>query len=108
MKTHHTDESEDSQTRAGGNVITKGAGMAIETIATTAAIVSAAGGLKCALEMVRLWIEARKDRRIRIRKGDVEMKFQRTMSDKDIVAKMKHFERLSSKETDNEIKIIFP
>jgi len=30
------------------------------------------------------------------------------LSDKDIAAKMEHFERLASKETDNEIKILFP
>ena len=92
--------------RGGGDISGKGA--AIDTIATTAAIVSAAGGLKFVLEMVRLWIEARKERRIKIRKGDTELELQGTMSDKDIAAKIEHFERLTRKDSDSEIKILFP
>lgn len=102
-----TDESDAScQPRGGGDVSGKGA--AIDAIATTAAIVSAAGGLKFVLEMVRLWIEARKERRIKIKKGDAELELQGTMSDKDIAAKIEHFERLVRKDSDSEIKILFP
>ena len=46
MKTNHTDKSDYPEIRAGGNVITKGTLDATETIATTAAIVSAAGGVE--------------------------------------------------------------
>ena len=103
-----TDGSDTSATpRAGGDALCKGIGIA-ETVVTTAAIVSAAGGLKFVLEMARLWIEARKDRRIKIKKGDVEIELQGTMSDKDITAKIELFERLARKETDKEIKILIP
>ena len=107
MNRQERDESDDSpRPRGGGDV--SGKGIAIDAIATTAAIVSAAGGLKFALEMARLWIEARKDRRIKIKKGDVEMELQGTMSDKDIAATMERFERLARKEVDHEIKILIP
>lgn len=94
--------------RGGGDVSGKSAIDAIDAIATTAAIVSAAGGLKFALEMARLWIEARKDRRIKIKKGEVEMELQGTMSDKDIAVTIERFEQLARKEEDREIKILIP
>lgn len=116
-----TDQSDVASPRGGGDVsgegITEivrgggdisGKGVAIDAIATTAAIVSAAGGLKFVLEMARLWIEARKDRRIKIKKGDVEMELQGSMSDRDIASKIEHFERLARKQVDNEIKILIP
>jgi hypothetical protein len=79
-------------------------GVDFETVLTTAAIASAAG-LKFVLEMVRLWVETRKDRRIKIKRGDVEMELQGTMSDKDIAATIEHFERLARNENDSEVEI---
>ena len=92
--------------RAGGNVVTKG--VVLETIATSVTILSAAGGLSMVFEMVKLWMGARKDQRIRLKKGDFELELQGSMSDKEIKKKIELFLELASDTKSDKVKIIRP
>lgn len=59
-------------------------------------------------EMVKLWVADRKERRIKLRKGNIELELQGSMSQKEIQQKIRLFQELTKDEKSDEIKIIVP
>jgi hypothetical protein len=68
----------------------------------------AAGSLKVILTILKLWIEERKGRRIKIKKGDFELELQGTMSKKEIDAKIKTFMDAVKDIEGEKVKILLP
>src|SRR5436309_15317851 len=83
----------EDRTRAGGNVESKEAIGEVVTAVTT--ILSAAGGMKMLLEMVKLWVEDRRERRIKLKRGDIELEIQGSMSKREIQQKLELFQELT-------------
>jgi hypothetical protein len=107
--------------RAGEDVQIRGAGGDIQckevvdivdslapTIAAVTAILSTAGGMKMLLEMVKLWVESRKERRIKLKTGDIELELQGSMSQKEIQSKIQLFRELTKDAKESDVKIIVP
>lgn len=80
----------------------------VEVITTVATALSAVGGMKVLLEMAKLWVEDRKQRRIKLRKGDIELELEGSMSQSEIQRKIKLFQELAKDDKGNDIKIIVP
>ncbi len=91
-------------TRAGGNIESKEAIGEVVTAATV--MLSAAGGMKMLLEMVKLWVEERKERRIKLKRGDIELEIQGSMSKREIQQKLELFQELTKGAKESDIKII--
>src|SRR2546423_91624 len=79
-----------------------------ELITVATAMLSAAGGMKMLLEMVKLWVEERKERRIKLKRGDIEIEVQGSMSKREIQQKLELFRELAKGVKENDIKIIVP
>ena len=54
-----------------------------------AVIGAAAAGIKVSLDFVKLWVQERQSRRIRIRKDDWEIEIHRAMSEKEVEQKIR-------------------
>jgi hypothetical protein len=97
-------------TRAGTKVDSREAGELIteagELITVITAMLSAAGGMKMLLEMVKLWVEERKERRIKLKRGDIELEIQGSMSKREIQQKLELFQELTKDAKESDIKII--
>jgi hypothetical protein len=79
-----------------------------EAVTIITAMLSAAGGMKMLLEMVKLWIEARKERRIKLKRGDIELEIQGSMSEKEIQESLELFLELSEDAKDRDVTITVP
>ena len=79
-----------------------------EVVTVVTAMLSAAGGMKMLLEMVKLWIEDRKERRIKLKRGDIELELQGRMSSEEIRQKIELFRELTEDAKESNIKIIVP
>lgn len=79
-----------------------------ELITVVTAMLSAAGGMKMILEMVKLWVEERKERRIKLKMEDIEVEVQGSMSKREIQRKLELFRELVKDIKENDIKIIVP
>jgi hypothetical protein len=95
----------EAEARAGGDAETRGI---VEVVTAVTAVLSAAGGMKMILEMVKLWIEQRKERRIKLKRGDIELELQGSMSQKELEQKIELFRELTREANETEIKIIVP
>jgi hypothetical protein len=56
----------------------------LSSISVPIAIVCAAGASKAFIDLLRTWVEERKGRRIKIKRGDIEVEIQGGVSAKDI------------------------
>jgi hypothetical protein len=65
----------------------------LEEIGQILAIVCAAGGSKALIDLLRAWVEERSGRKIRIKRGDVELEIQGRMSEKRIQEIINTFEK---------------
>lgn len=92
---------------SGGDMQSKGLVVG-EFVTVVTAMLSAAGGMKMILEMVKLWVEERKERRIKLKRGDIELELQGSMSQKEIQQKVELFRELIKDAKESDIEIIVP
>jgi hypothetical protein len=72
---------------------TYGSGFDFVDIAEIIMAIGAAGGVKVLVEALKLWVEERKDRMIKIKKGDVEIVLQGNVGKKEIDRAVRLFEQ---------------
>ncbi len=68
----------------------------IEEVITAVTVITAAGGMKMLLEIVKLWVEERKGRKLKLKSKDVELELHGGMSKKEKEQSIKLFEKLTS------------
>jgi hypothetical protein len=67
-------------------------------------VLSAGGAIKIIVELIKSWVEDRKGRKIRLKKGDFELEIQGGMSQKEIEKRVKQFSKILK--DDDDINII--
>lgn len=95
----------EDRTREGSDIESRGANIG-EVVTTVTTMLSAAGGMKMLLEMVKLLVEERKERRIKLKRGDIELEIQGSMSKREIQQKLELFQELTKDAKERNIKII--
>jgi DNA repair photolyase len=66
-----------------------------EIIEAVAAAATTLGGAKMSLEVVKLWLDYKKGKRIKIRKGDLEIEIQGDMTQREIEGQIARFRELT-------------
>jgi hypothetical protein len=63
---------------------------------------------KAVFELIKVWIDDRKARKIRIKNGDIEIEIQGGITTRDLKKKLDEFRRLTKELSEDDIKIILP
>ena len=77
-------------------------------ITTLLACACAYKTVRAVFELIKLWVDERKARKIKIKNGNIEIEIQGGMSARDIKKRFDEFRRLTKELSEDDIKIILP